>query len=414
MSCDCHDGGAREPPQTPRELAGGVDHDGGAREPPQTPRDLAGGVDHDGGGRGPGRRVDRRFVPLALLCIAGWWGCAKGDAGQASIGSGGSGGSSSSSSAGGSVGTGGTGGTGGGHDAGVCAPTSVPATHVPLDIVFTIDQSSAMQGGNWSAVTQALPTFFMDPASAGVGAGEVLFPYSADDCDLNHYKALTVPVGVLPANATALTSAFPASAVGVGSPMYPALQGALMQATTLKDAQPTHTVFAVLATNGLPGVCDTDIDDLATLAASALSYNGVLTHVVALPGATVYDLNLVAASGGTVAVHDLTSDVGSLAATLAEIRTAGLGCDFTIPNPPNNHPLDPNEVNLSYTPMGMGAPIILLRATDAAGCSGQPGWYYDDAGAPTKIVLCPASCATVQADTSAEVDVLFDCKSQLE
>jgi hypothetical protein len=307
--------------------------------------------------------------------------------------------------------TGGTNGTGGNHDAGVCTPTSTPATHFPLDLVFAVDQSSG-QGLNWMYINQALPAFFKDPASAGVSAGVVFFPYSANDCDLNHYKVLTVPLGALPANASALTSAFPATPVGVGRPIYPALQGALMQATTLKDAHPTHTVLLVLATSGEGNVCDTSIDDLAALAAGARGYNGVLTHVLALPGSTVQDLNLVAASGGTGMVHDLSADIVPLATVLAAIRTTALGCDFTIPTPPNNQPLDPNKVNFSYTPKGMGAPVILPRAQDASGCQGQGGWYYDNASAPTKIVLCPASCASVQADTSAQLDVLFGCTSE--
>ncbi len=366
-------------------------------------------------------------VPLALLAVAaGWWGCAQGS-GDATASIAGSSSTSSSSSTGGSIGTGGSvgtgasvgtggaGGTAGTGGTGVCTPTSsAPATHVPLDIVFAVDQSTNLEGNNWTSVAGALTAFFEDPASVGVGAGMVLFPYSAYDCDLNHYKAPTVPVGALPANATALTSALPAVAVGVGSPTYPALQGALMQATALKDAQPTHTVFVVLAAGGEPSVCDTNIDDLAALAASALSYNGVLTHVIALPGSLVYLLNLVATAGGTEAVHNLTTDIGPLPATLAQIRTAGLGCDYTIPNPPSSPPFDPDEVNFSYTPKGMGPAIILLRAGGAADCNGQPGWYYDDPGAPTKIVLCPASCATVEADTSAELDVLFGCASQLD
>jgi hypothetical protein len=379
----------------------------------------------DVGGHAPklALTLARHVVPPALLCIAGWWGCAQGESMQMTLGSGGNSSSSStSSSVGGSLGTGGLGGfgtggmggTGGNSDAGMCTPTSTPATHFPLDIFFVIDQSAGMEGVDWTYTSQALPTFFMDPASTGVSAGLLLFPYSAYDCDLDHYKVLTVPVGALPANATALTNALPTDAVGVGVPMYPALQGALMQATAMKDAQPTHTVLVLLATSGTPDVCDTTIDDLAALAASALSYNGVLTHVLALPGAPVDALDNIAASGGTSAAHDLTANLGPFSATLAEIRTEGFGCFYTVPTPPNNKPLDPDEVNLSYTPKGMGMPIILPRATDSAGCNGQPGWYYDNPTAPTEIELCPASCATVQADTSAVVDVLFGCKSELE
>ncbi len=355
------------------------------------------------------------FVSLTLLSAAAWWGCAKASGDPTTQATSSS--SSSNASSSGSGGGGGAGGAGsdGGSDgeADACVPTSVAAQHVPLDIVFLVDQSASMAGTSWTAVTADLPAFFSAPASAGVSAGVVLFPYSAGDCDLDHYKTLTVPVGALPANAAALTNALPADAVGVGRPMYPALQGALLQATAHQDAHPTHKVIVVLATDGDPSGCDNNLNDVAGLAASALDYNGVLTYVIALPGGSIADLSKIAAGGGTMTALDATIDVKQLATSLAGIRTAGLGCDYAIPTPPNNPALDPDEVNFSYTPKGTGTPVTLLRSMDLAGCNGYPGWYYDSNTAPTKIVLCPASCATVQADTKAVVDALFGCKSQL-
>lgn len=350
------------------------------------------------------------FASLLLLSVAAWWGCAKasGDPTTSSTG----GGTTSSASAGG--------GSDGGHpdgsadaDAGMCVPTGTPTQHVPLDIVFLVDQGIDMHGVNWSTLLNVLPKFWNDPASAGVSAGLVFLPYSAWDCNLDHYKTLTVPIGALPANAAALTSVLPADSAGVGRPMYPALQGALMQATARKDAHPTHKVVVVLITNGDPLGCQAKIDDIAALAASALAYNGVQTHVVALPGGSIADLGKIALAGGTTAAHNATINIGLFSSSLADIRTAGLGCDYQIPTPPNSKPLVPDQVNVSYTPKGMGTPVVLLRAKDGDGCNGQPGWYFDDDGTPTKIVLCPASCATVQLDPAAEVDVLFGCDSQL-
>jgi hypothetical protein len=75
--------------------------------------------------------------------------------------------------------------------------------------------------------------------------------------------------------------------------------------------------------------------------------------------------------------------------------------------------LVPDEVNFTYTPGGTGMPVTLPRADDLADCGDEPGWYYDNNKAPTKIVLCPASCNTVQNDSSAEVHVAFGCQSVL-
>ena len=260
--------------------------------------------------------------------------------------------------------------------------------------------------------TTALTTFFSEPASASIGAGLVLFPHKAWDCVPEDYEPLDVPIKVLPLNAFALTNSLPADAKGVGTPMYGALKGALMAATAFQDAHPTHKVILVLATDGDPNGCGT-IDDVAAVAKSARNYNGVLTYVIGVIGSTIANLDKVAAAGGTVAAYDITMDISQFSAKMADIRTAALGCEFAIPPPPNNEQVDPNKVNFSYTPKGVGMSKILLRANDPADCNSKPGWYYNSNLTPTKIILCPASCATVQADLNAKVSVLFGCNSLL-
>lgn len=360
------------------------------------------------------------LISFTVAAIAAsWWGCAAGSNQQPPSTT---------------QGTGGTGGTGvttvtidGGDmdDAGPCVYTTAAAHHVPLDLMFVIDQSVNLAGTDWTTITNALKTFFVDPASTDIGAGLLFFPYSPYDCDLAHYETLTVPLDVLPKNAFALTNAIPAEAQGLGTPMRPALHGALMQATAWQDANPTHRVAVVLASAGdllpaVPGASDahecgdtsplTVWDKLGQLAGSALSYNGVRTFVVGVPGATIADLDEVAAAGGTTAAFDATN-ITQFSAQIAAIRNVGLGCEYAIPAPPNGQQLNYDKVNFSYAPNGTGAGTILPRAKDLADCSGQPGWYYNSNGAPTEIILCPASCSAVEADDSAAVSVLFGCTS---
>lgn len=364
----------------------------------------------------------RVLVSLTLACLgATWWGCGAQPQQHPTTTSS----SSSSVSSSASSGTGGTGGIGldggggdgsvgdGGPDeAGVCTSTSAVAHHVPLDIVFLIDRSGSMDGPKWIGTTAALTKFFNDPASASISAGLVFLPRTAWDCVPSDYEALDVPISALPLNAFALTNAIPAHALGDGTPMYGALKGALMAATAYQDAHPTHKVVLVLATDGDPNGCQGQtIDEIAALAKSARDYNGVLTYVIGCVGSTIANLDKIAVAGGTTAAYDITMDINQFSAKIAEIRTAELGCDFAIPAPPNSQQLDPDKVNFSYTPKGMGTPKILLRSSDLAHCNNKPGWYYDSNAAPTKIVLCPASCATVQADSTAQVSVLFGCKS---
>jgi hypothetical protein len=363
------------------------------------------------------RRGIRFSQPVLLslsltLGAASFWGCASGS------GSTGTGGSSSTSTTT-TTGLGGTGinfdgGTGGEEeDAGHCTSTSAAAQQIPLDIVFVIDRSASMSGLKWQSTTSALNQFFNDPASIGVGAGLVIFPNDKPlTCDPADYKTLDVPIAKLPTNAFALSNALPADAIGNSTPTYGALKGALQAATAYQDAHPDHKVIVVLATDGDPNSCGlTTIDEVAGQAKLARNYNGVLTYVIGVAGSIIANLDKVALAGGTGAAYDITFDVTQFFAKIEEIRNSALGCEFTLPPPPNGETLDPNRVNFSYTPQGQGAAKVLLRADDIVDCGGDPGWYYDNNAAPTKIVLCPASCATVQADPNAKVTALFGCES---
>lgn len=364
------------------------------------------------------------IVSLTLGWVAAaWWGCSAAP-GEQTTETGTT--ETTSSGTGGTGGAGATGGTGGGIDIDVdgggtggdptaCVSTSAAAERVPLDIVFVVDRSGSMTGSKWLGTKSALTTFFTDPASNKIGAGLVYFPnFQADSCIPEDYKILDVPINVLPANAFALINSMPADATGYGTPTFAALKGALMVATAYQDAHPKHKVIVVLATDGDPYGCgDTPISAVAGVAESARNYNGVLTYVIGVNGSVIPNLNEIAAAGGTTAAYDITNDINLFSAKMKEIRSTALGCDFEIPPPPSGEELDPNEVNFTYTPQGMGTPKILLRADDLVDCAGQPGWYYDSNDAPTKIVLCPASCATVQADANAEVTALFGCKSQI-
>lgn len=86
----------------------------------------------------------------------------------------------------------------------------------------------------------------------------------------------------------------------------------------------------------------------------------------------------------------------------------GLACEFTMPTS-NGSAIDPENVAMTFTPTG-GMPVDVPRVTDAASCNG-PGWHYDDNVTPTKLLLCPDSCATVKADDGGKIDILVGCLS---
>lgn len=333
----------------------------------------------------------------------------------------GGGGSGGAGAAGGSGGSGGTGGVAGGFEEGgsggndVCVATNKKAEPTPLDIVFLLDWSSSMQGESWEVTKSTLQSFFTEPTSVGLGVGMVYNPTTkpfAEFCDEESYKVLDVPIAPLPGNTFALTNSMPANAVGPGTPLYASLRGSLKAATAHQDANPTHKVILVMTGDGAFNLCGAEIDDVAESARSALDYNGVRTYVIAVQS-TFYileNLEKIADAGGTSVVYN-AQDIGEFSAKVAEIRAAALGCDFEIPPPPSGESFVPDETNFTYTPGGEDAPITLPRADNLEDCGEEPGWYFDNNVLPTKIIVCPASCTTIQNDTEAEVAAAFGCAS---
>lgn len=71
---------------------------------------------------------------------------------------------------------------------------------------------------------------------------------------------------------------------------------------------------------------------------------------------------------------------------------------------------DFGRVNVEYTPGDGGPKRTFPKAMNKAACPATgDGWYYDDEAAPTEIVLCDATCAEVQKDLMAKIDVVLGC-----
>ncbi|WP_437510042.1 vWA domain-containing protein [Sorangium sp. So ce1099] len=316
------------------------------------------------------------------------------------------------------IGGGGFGALGeGGFDEGAsCAQTSAEATLLPLDMLILLDRSGSMLGSKWSGVTSAISTFVNDSASAGMNVGLTYFPMGTNgqnDCDHTTYDELAVAIGELPLNTPELSTSIQRTAPGGGTPMRPALQGVLANATAYKDANPSHKVIVVLATDGDPSGCASNtVAETAEIAQRALNYNGVQTYVIAVEGSTLSNLDQIAAAGGTTRAFDVTADVAAFSTKMAEIRASALPCELLIPEPPEGATLDKNRVAVKLAPGSAGA-LEIPKADNEADCGAGPGWYYDDEQLPTKIILCPASCAAVQGEVHAGLDVLFGCEPKL-
>lgn len=297
-----------------------------------------------------------------------------------------------------------------------CAQTSARTTLLPLDMLILLDRSGSMLGSKWSGVTSAISRFVHDTASAGMNVGLTYFPRGTagqNDCEHTSYETLAVPFGELPMNTPALTASIHETSPSGGTPMRPALQGVLAAATAYQDANPSHKVIVVLATDGDPSGCaNNTVSSTAELAQRALNYNGVQTYVIAVEGSTVSNLDQIAAAGGTTRAFDITSDISAFSAKMAEIRASALPCELLVPEPPSGAILDKDRVAVKLA-SGASGELEIPKADNEADCGTGPGWYYDDEVLPKKIILCPTSCTTVQATVQAKLDVLFGCEPKL-
>jgi hypothetical protein len=104
-------------------------------------------------------------------------------------------------------------------------------------------------------------------------------------------------------------------------------------------------------------------------------------------------------------ICDTTSyDVVFQAIADGVIKGAKVACDFPVPDPPPGKMIDLATVEVAYTPGGMGTQQTFAQVKDASMCTASS--FYIENGT---IKLCPDTCALVQMDDKAKIDVLFGC-----
>jgi hypothetical protein len=203
--------------------------------------------------------------------------------------------------------------------------------------------------------------------------------------------------------------------VSQGTPIYPALGGALEWAKAYQVAHPEQKTVVVFVTDGEATACNDDPQDIAQLAADALATAGVTTYAIGLTGASEANMNLLAEAGGTMMsyfIDDGANATADLLAALNAIRGMALSCDFPMPTATNmGMPIDPALVNVTYTASATGTETTFTKVMSAGDCGTSASWYYDNETTPTRIFLCPAACDAVTADTDAKLDILVGCKS---
>jgi hypothetical protein len=391
---------------------------------------------------------------LAVIAIA----CGSSDAGSGfdnNVNTGDGGGASSSSGASGTS-SGGSSGTFTGGDGGAssssgatsdaaCASSAVEAQLANLNIIVMYDRSGSMGAPpkfdpavKWTPVGTAMKSFFGNPASKGVSATLQFFPQDLPGgtvtiaqaqalwCVPGPYSTPRVPLTALPS--ASFGTAIDATVPQGGTPTRAALDGAIALAKSTAAARPDEKTIVLLVTDGDPDtvvqlqngqlleLCSQPdaLNSVATVSASAsAAFAGspsIPTYVIGI-GTSLVNLQSIAAAGGTT--NAVLVDVGNPATTTSKltqaldtIRGQSIPCDIALPAPPNGQTLDINSVNVLITKGGAQTTLTYNKE-----CTGGKGWHYDDANAPTKVVLCTDEC-TAAKGSSGKVQIAFGCATQ--
>jgi hypothetical protein len=241
-------------------------------------------------------------------------------------------------------------------------------------------------------------------------------------CDVGIYAQPAVPIGVLPAQAQALTDSLAAATPLGRTPTSAALSGALAHAKLQAMEQPAHRVIAVLATDGAPTECDPlDASGVGNIASQALVGSPtVQTYVIGVFTSEETEaranLNAWAAAGGTsqAFIIDPGQDVAAqLLDALEAIRTGSIACEYLLPPTPVGSQLDLERVNVALVETQRSRDFLYVG--DESRCDRAPlGWHYDaapESGKATKIVACGQACDALRATTGGRVEIRVGCKT---
>jgi hypothetical protein len=374
------------------------------------------------------------FGSLLVLSLSAAACSPAGKQGYGTAGDGGGGGSSTDGGGGSgttntddTIDTGTTGtdtGTGPGFEA--CATASEIAATLPLHMFIAIDKSGSMANDNkWTMAKNAFLSFFQSPENTAPEAQiSVALRFWPDDgcndqtCSIDECSKPQVQLGPLadPNQVNNLVTLYNAKSPDGNTPMYAALGGAAKwTVTNVQLGEGGVATVIVFVTDGQPVGCDENIDNIALHAATAWATAKVPTFAVGLAGSNEAQMQTIATAGNTGAPFMIGNGnaEAELAAALKEIQKSTLACVFAMPEAQGPDPIDPELVNLTYTPTG-GGQITIGKVNSVTECdsAGGWGWFYDDPIKPNVIQLCPALCDKVQQDPEGKIEIILGCETK--
>ena len=326
-----------------------------------------------------------------------------------------------------------------------CAGASAYAKLKKVKLFVTVDRS-ASQGCSlgwvgatpcpmgaptrWDHLTGAFSSFVTDPTSDSLGMWMRYFPHSTNgNCPGPTLAQCNSGPGCSTANADVADLASAANentilsvmnglpAPSGGTPLYPALEGALIAAAAAKQADPSLAPAVVVVTDGLITQCTgnggapAQMQQIADLAAIYFNNHNIRTYIIGVD-VVAESIQLIAGAGGGKA---FAIDAGDPIQTLMldalqQIKQEFVPCSIKLPD---IDIFDPAQATFTYTP-GAGGSVTLPQVASQAACGGNDGWYYDNPADPSSVTLCDATCNALKTDTSGTLSLEIACVGQYQ
>jgi hypothetical protein len=322
-----------------------------------------------------------------------------------------------------------------------CNGTSIETERLPVDLILLIDRSYstgfpygtnetnpavAGQLRRWDALTSAMESLVAAPEAANLGVSLNFFgsgrPNDASTCNANDYAQPAIALDWLSLNGPTLVATMQSMVPSGISPTVPALTGAYRYAMAQQASDPIREKAVVLISDGWPTACAVNLpsDVTSLIAEAAAAPVPIRTFIVGVGSratleATKGNLQAFAVAGGTDRPPYLLDEAADIAgfqqqfvAAMLDIAHSPRVCEYDVLPLSSDWVIDPASITFFYqSATGSSEEIPKLANVEMCPRSYNGGWYFDNPQNPTRIGVCPCTCANYGRRTAT---VVYGCK----
>lgn len=334
---------------------------------------------------------------------------------------------------------------------GLCDGVSEESEPEPVDMIILMDRSisnsyaigsesaTPAEPGTlrrWDVLTSAMQALAGSEDAKAIGASITFFSITggnsdAENCNAADYSQPAVPLGLLGDNGPRIVAAMQELIPAGLTPLVPALTGVYRYAMAERKRDATREKVVVVISDGYPTQCKnaegkpTAISDVSNVIAEAATAPvPIRTYIVGIGApetmsAGKFNLMNYARAGGTGKPPFVLDEAAGadevetqLVKALRNISSTPLTCEYIVKPQMADLVVDPELVRFTFKP-NVGEEEEIPKVGNASSCtrSMNGGWYFNDVSNPTKILVCPCTCAYFGA---GRVNVTYGCKPRLE